>query len=198
METKEDFESLTITFTFTNGEIRRSLKDDLELSDPALIDDYLIKHPANTAYWNAMWQMSKSRVEKLKYRLEVYYAELDKNLREKALEDGEKLSEPQIKQLIISDSKYRKIKEQLLDLQEQDGLLKAAVEALGHMKSSLISFSSNLREEKKGLPRFYNEEKAKATLRFNSDMKEKKEQPFTDDELKRIREIHIKKNQEKV
>jgi hypothetical protein len=133
-----------------NGEVhKRNLANDLSV-DEEHINDTLIDAPGKTAYWNYLYQCQKSIVSKQKVKVERYAAELGKRLREEARADDHRTTDKSVADEIASDEIYQSLQNELLDMEELENQLKAAVEAIRELRSTLISLSANLRTE--GMP----------------------------------------------
>jgi len=144
---KSEIPDMIITIKENDMEYTRNLRDDVTIDDPQKINEYLVTNPGKTAFWNMRWQACKTALKRAELRVDTYRASLDKKIWEKAEEDEIELRESEIKSLILLDDKYQELQENYLKLLEQEGYLKAAVEAMKTLYGALRDLSANYRSE---------------------------------------------------
>ncbi len=122
----------------------RNLSDDLRV-DEEHINEYLTRAPGLTAYYNMLYEKQRSIVTRNKVALERLYATLDAQYRKQKRDDDQKPVNAEIENLVKLNDDYCTLEDQLVENQETLNLLKAAVESIKEMRSTLISLSANMR-----------------------------------------------------
>lgn len=95
-------------------ELRKGLKIDVDS-----LDEELVTQPDRYDRAGRNYARVISRRDKKDNELEVLKATLDKEIREQAAADEEKITEPQIKQSIQRDPDYIKVQGEYFDLKRQ-------------------------------------------------------------------------------
>jgi hypothetical protein len=124
---------------------QRNLSDDLSVSEDH-INEYLIRSPALTAYWNMLHEKQRSIVQRTEVAVKRKRGEIAKRQRELRRSDNEKISVSEIESLIDCDPDFQEIENQYLDLCDNERLLKGAVDSIKELRSILISLSANMRQ----------------------------------------------------
>lgn len=124
--------------------VKRNLSEDLRV-DEEHINDYLLKAPAITAYWNTLYEQQRSATTRCRVALERKKAELDQRFRKEAKADGRKISNTEVEALIMTHGEYTVLEDEYLNHRETELTLKGAVEAVKEYRSTLISLSANMR-----------------------------------------------------
>jgi hypothetical protein len=125
---------------------RRDLMEDLVV-DEEHIDQYLIEAPGKTAWWHHLYEQQKTRCQKQEVKIERLAAELDVKFRKEADDDSRRVTDKAILSLIKTDEEYQGLEDELLEMKETLNILKAAVAAIGELRSTLISLSANMRTQ---------------------------------------------------
>jgi hypothetical protein len=141
-QSKDGGIEVSVTISGTNH--TRSLSDDLKVTEEH-IQEVLIQAPGKTAHWNLLYQQQKSIKGRVKTSLESKHAELNLRFRKEANQDGVKISANEVEAKILCSPEYQELQNILLDEQEKENVLKACVDAIDELKSTLISLSANMR-----------------------------------------------------
>lgn len=149
----QDIENLT--------QVQSDLADDLKFT-PEDINAAYMNQPAKFAYWAIIAAQSKSALDKKKLEVErqedflkkTLVGELDRVVRQNLETEGERVTEAKVSSNIFvharyleEQSKLYQLQEEMLELQQQYGLLYAAKEAMIHRKDMLVSLGAQLRQE---------------------------------------------------
>jgi hypothetical protein len=127
----------------------RQLQKDLAFSENNL-DDAFMSQPGFFAHYSGVSHRAARRHDQLSQQEKLVYAKIDNEVRQKAFEDGEKVTEPVVKNRILLDSRHRKITERMLDAKAVAGMTKDACESFKQRRDMLIQVGANVREEFKG------------------------------------------------
>jgi hypothetical protein len=119
--------------------------------DKTDLEHEFLTHSDKFAYYAGLSELAQARADKVKFELEVLYAQLDINKRKMfnaaVDEDGKKFkyTEKMVENEIIADASYQKKMDQLLELQKTASLMNRAREAFNHRKEMLIQLANNSR-----------------------------------------------------
>ena len=138
-----------------------NLKVDLQFT-PEDINTAYMEHPTKFAYWAVVAAQAKAVMDKKKLEVErqdeflrkTLVGELDRIVRCNLESDGEKVTEAKVASNIYVHPRYLEeqaklytLQDELLELQNQHGLLCAAKDAMIHRKDMLVSMGAQLRQE---------------------------------------------------
>lgn len=138
-----------------------NLGDDLKFT-PEDINIAYMEQPAKFAYWSVVAAQAKSAVDKKKLEVErqdeymkkALVGELDRVVRHNLELEGERVTEAKVTNNIYAHPRYREeqdklyaLQDELMELQNQYGLLYAAKDAMIHRKDMLVSMGAQLRQE---------------------------------------------------
>lgn len=119
--------------------------------DKTDLEHEFLTHSDKFAYYAGLSELAQARADKVKFELEVLYAQLDIGKR-KAFnaaidEDGKKFkyTEKMVENEIIADTAYQAKMDQLLELQKTASLMNRAREAFNHRKEMLVQLANNSR-----------------------------------------------------
>lgn len=132
----------------SESEFSKTINDFIKI-DPSQIQNNLLEHAANFAWFAVLHSKAQSKRERLKFELKVLEAELDKNIRAQAYELGKKITEKEIEMKIMSNPSYKEKMSDFLTAREEEDLLDAIVQAFIQRKDMLVSFVSLQKEELK-------------------------------------------------
>ena len=136
--------NINVAVTIRGISHTRNLSEDLNV-DEENIQTVLQQAPGKTAYWHMLYEQQRSIVQRIKVAMERKYAKLNMQFRKDATNDGAKTSTNEIEARILCDEDYQTLQDRYLDEQEKERILKAAINSLDELRSTLISFSSNMR-----------------------------------------------------
>ena len=109
---------------------------DLEIDRDSLDQEWL-KQPQLYFRYAKLASDADAEMGKIKERLETTKAEQDGYIREKAKEDGEKITEKIVESRIIAGKAYKYIFDQFNVAKHEVGIMRAAVMAMEQRKSAL-------------------------------------------------------------
>lgn len=127
--------------------VKRKLSDDLAV-DEEHINDTLLRAPGITAYWASLYERQRGITQRKKVELERLRAQKDKHYRTLAKRGSDRVSNAEIAAMIQTDEEYTAVEDEYLQLHETELILKAALEAIKELRSTLISLSANMRTER--------------------------------------------------
>lgn len=120
--------------------------DDLPI-DETQLDKLLCDQPGTHGRYGRITALAKAKVERVDSALEELEAQLYLKIRKKKDSGEEKLTEPMIKAMIVTDSTRLALVNKLMEAKEQFEVALAAKEASAHKKDCLISIGANRRAE---------------------------------------------------
>lgn len=137
------------------------LKTDLEFTPEDIISAYH-QYPTKFAQWTVVAAQAKVAADKKKLEVDhqeefmkkSLMGELDKTVRHKMDEQGEKITEARVTNAIYVHSRFLEeqnklhlLQDELIELQYQAGLLMAAKDAMIHLKDMLVATGIQLHQE---------------------------------------------------
>ena len=111
------------------------------------INTELSEQPSKFAWYATLYELAKAKVVDLKSRLETLESELNKEIREKALDGGRKITVDSVRAEVITSRKFKALTEVYNNALREQGLLMVAKQAFEQRKDMLISIASNMRNE---------------------------------------------------
>lgn len=142
----KEISTLNSVFHVEDVDIESTLDVDVSL-DRLRINDEFEDHARLFGWYATAYELAADRERRLKVDLERCYANLDPLARQHLEDAGVRPSEKKVENIIITNSTYVEIQDDLLDAQKQTGLLKAAKEAMVVKKDALVTLGANLRAE---------------------------------------------------
>lgn len=131
---------------FTVGKDTYSLSEVFGIDQTRVSDEFA--HQAGTfAYFGQLLAKAEHRVAMLDMQKDQMYGEMDGSIRELYAVNGNKITEPQIKAMILSEQKYVKVQEEYAKADYEASLLKIIVKALEQKATMLIGLGATLRQE---------------------------------------------------
>ena len=123
--------------------------EDVGFSETNLTSAF-IEQASKFSYYAAAHARAERQEARLKHRVDIVEAMLDRRFRKEAKESGEKVTEPQIAKMIICEPEHQTAVSEYIDGKQVSNVCKAAVEAFRHRRDMLIQIGADAREEKKG------------------------------------------------
>lgn len=113
------------------------------------INEELSGQPASFAWYATLHELAKSKVQTLKYQLELLESQLDQDFRKNwdAKVGNIKMTEASLQAVIKATPDYQELMETYLEAQKNQGILGVAKQAFEQRKDMLISISANMRGE---------------------------------------------------
>ena len=160
-ETKRDLSILSINVKTSNSENLIDLSKDLKI-DMDNINKAFCDQPAKFAWWATVTAQAKTLVDRKKleiakqeeYLKKTLVGELDAIVRTNLELNGEKVTETKVSNSIYSHELYlqtqeelHKLREELLELQQNLSVLEIARDAMIQRKDMLISLGAQIRNE---------------------------------------------------
>ena len=140
-----DFLQVTVKLD-TGRKYQGDMREELEI-DPSQINQELQEQPAKFAWWATIHSLSQARVDDLKRRMDLREAELSKEFREAAIEDGTKLTEKSIEHAITRDLEYQEMAQALVNAKRDAGIFQVARDAFKQRADAMVTLSTNLRHQ---------------------------------------------------
>lgn len=131
---------------FVDGE---KLRDDLAPNQHNL-DLSLMSQAGLFAYYGTLAAQAQAQLDKYEQMEEIILARLDRKVRDRAIADGTKLTEPQVKAQIQLEPEAVGIRSAVNKARMIASVAKSAAEAFRHRRDMLIQLAINSREERKG------------------------------------------------
>ena len=116
------------------------------------------------AYYGALAAERESFANRLETVVDAKEATLARQIRAKALDEGKKLSEKMVEELVRSDPSWIKMKNAVYEAQAQASIAKAFVQSLVDRRDMLIQLGADRRDESKGQLRMLEIQKDNAKL----------------------------------
>lgn len=116
------------------------------------LEDHLEQHAARFAWYGNLHAMALVEEAKSKQELAIVYAQLDKKVRSEAQSASMKLTEKMVENTVLTHPDYCRFQDIYNDKQEQQLLLKNAMDALRIAKDMIIQKAFNHRSEYHGDP----------------------------------------------
>ena len=136
-------------FTVRNFIDEAKLAEDLSYSLTNL-SDAMQQQAGLTSHYSTLAAKAQRQVDDVTLLLEATESAVYRQLRDKALKDEEKVTEPQLKQNVASSPRMLAIKRALNEAKQIAAVAKGAVVAIRHRKDMLIQEGAASREERKG------------------------------------------------
>lgn len=140
------------------------LKQDVQYSEAAISNAYA-DQASKFVHYAYLGHQAQHQADRLKSKLELMEARIDKEIREDAADEKKKITEKQIASQILLDARYQRAHEQYLEAKMIAGLAKEALEAFRQRRDMLIQVGADLREEMKGELRMRAKEERKSDLK---------------------------------
>jgi len=127
-------------------EIQKDILKDLDIRCDDLSEEFS-KQAGKFAHWAFLSERKKAQKDYAKLRLEVFSAELGKELR---IRDSVKQTDKSIENEIKSNSEWKKLNKEHILLKYEESILSVAVEAFNQRCQMLISLGAHARSELEG------------------------------------------------
>ena len=127
----------------------KQLKKDLAFS-PADLSSAMIEQASLFAHYGQLAAEASHQVDVVKVLLENAEAAMSQKIRNKAVDEGEKLTEPMVTAKVAREPYVRNLKRALNKAKRVEATGKMAVESFRHRKDMLVQLGSTSREEMKG------------------------------------------------
>lgn len=118
--------------------------------NPSDLDTAMIEQSSLFVHYAEQAAKAQNQADNLKMVLEVREAQIDKELRDAAAENGEKVTEAMLNKAIVRDPRYVKALKAYNEAKMIADLAKNACEAFKHRRDMLIQLGNKAREEMKG------------------------------------------------
>lgn len=117
--------------------------DELTKLEYSKITEALLKYPSSVAWVGSLREEVLRQLQEAEDQREELYAELDLACRRA----NPNAKERHIKSLILTDPQYKSLLQRIRELQYLEGKLKAILNALAKMESSLVQLSTLYKKE---------------------------------------------------
>ncbi|MEO9457216.1 hypothetical protein [Chromobacterium phragmitis] len=131
----------------TNFVDPEQLRKDVSISD-AKLDEELINHSAMLAYYGGLAAKARLQRDKCKTSLEIGEAKLSETIRQRMMDDGQKVTEARLEQLVRCDPKYAMLRQLYDEANAACEQTLVALEAFKQRSSMLIQLASSSRQER--------------------------------------------------
>jgi len=138
--------SITTEFNLPGGLEEVDFVSELKI-DRGSLDNELTQQPSKYAFYATLASIAEDMVEQNKLKLQVIEAELDKAIRQKAMEDKIKLTETQVNNMMVGLEEWQDTKRKFLSAKKNMNILNSIVQAWEHRKSMLVSLSLKAKRE---------------------------------------------------
>lgn len=128
------------------------------------LDKAFLEQSSLRAYYGALAAERESFANRLETVVDAKEATLARQIRAKALDEGKKLSEKMVEELVRSDPSWIKMKNAVYEAQAQASIAKAFVQSLVDRRDMLIQLGADRRDESKGQLRMLEIQKDNAKL----------------------------------
>lgn len=125
------------------------LQKDLSFS-PVNLTDAMMQQASMFVHYGTLASKASRQVDDLKMLLDVAESKIDKAIRDKAIEDGEKITEAAIGKRINAHPKMVELTKLLNEAKQIEKLCAVAVEGFRHRRDMLVQTGLLAREEMKG------------------------------------------------
>lgn len=117
------------------------------------LDGEFLTHSDKFAYYAGLAELALARSERVKFELDVLYAQLDVEKRQQFATYNESLdaksklkqTEKMVENEVIGDARYAEKMNEYLELKKTAAILNRAREAFNHRKEMLVQLASNSR-----------------------------------------------------
>lgn len=138
---------LRLQFALNKRRYKIDLIAELRINDNNLNTE-IEQQPAKFAWFAVLYNHAVSTYDKLyEYKKEVY-AKLDKRVRQRLEDRGQRVTDKKVDAIIRRSTAYKKITNRVLDARHDMNILQYVVESFRQRKDMLQSLSVNIREEK--------------------------------------------------
>ena len=125
------------------------LKKDVAFSDTDLTTP-MMQQAALYAHYARISAEATHQLDNFKMYLELQESKIDKEIRDAAVEAGEKFSEKKILSMITTDKRYIKMVKKVNESKMIASIAKESLESLKHRRDMLVQIGVTSREEMKG------------------------------------------------
>lgn len=127
----------------------KKLREDVAFNEHNLNESFM-NQAAHVAYYSVIAHRSAEAHEKAKAKLDLVEAMIDNELRNEAIDKGEKVTEALLAKKIKLDTRYQAAQYAVIEARTKAGITKDAMEAFRHKRDMLIQVGADQREEMKG------------------------------------------------
>jgi hypothetical protein len=125
------------------------LKSDLEINEIDLSAS-MMRHAGLFAHYAVLHSQAELQFAKKEQLLEVIESRVDKEIRDKAVANAQKITEAAIEKQVRADPRYIRAKSIVNEARQVSTLAKMATDTFRHRKDMLIQTAQNQREERNG------------------------------------------------
>lgn len=121
--------------------------------NPIVVGNILAENAQLEARWNVLYNEAVAEYEKKELDIDIAKAKQDLDIRTRALQNNDKMTETKITNMIIRDPKYKKIQQELIEIKRKMNNLKSVAQAfvsrgnktitLAHLVNSEMKLSNN-------------------------------------------------------
>lgn len=152
----KDFSGLAEDLLVAGKERGNPIDEDVKINPVDLTYEFET-HPEKYAWWAFLAEHAKAEVEDLKNRLNVLYAQLDFQVRDKARQEEEvaksqkrkpiKYTEKMVESEILIAGEYQDLAKELIRTKKVAGIAAAGRAAMDHRRDMLLQIGANYRVE---------------------------------------------------
>ena len=140
---------------------------DLDFS-PEDLSEAFHKQSGRFSYYAAKHAQAERQEARVKLNIDMVEATLDTQIRRKAKNEKEKLTETQITRMITLSPKYQEAVNDHIDAKQISSVCKSVAESFRQRRDMLIQLGADQREEKKGVLRMKESPSERAHKMFGS------------------------------
>jgi hypothetical protein len=138
-------------------EIRNFINPDQAMRQLAVdemnLNDSFVKQAGHFSFYAAKHAQAERQEHRAKFNIEIQEATIDKELRQEARANKEKITETQITRLITLRPEYQDALNDHIEAKQISNVCKSVAESFRQKRDMLIQLGADQREEKKGAPR---------------------------------------------
>jgi hypothetical protein len=114
------------------------------------LDETIMRHAGLFAYYGEIAAKAQEQFDKFQQLEGIINARLDQKIRDKAVKDGVKLTEAQVKARVILEPEYIAIQTAVNEARKVAAVCKTNAESFRQRRDMIVQGAFNTREEKKG------------------------------------------------
>lgn len=123
-----------------------TLREIVKINADNLMEEFC-EHPSKYAWFATLCEICSAEAETKEFAIDVLRANLDEEKRNNFKNENVKTTEAMVTAAILTDKRYKVLKEELIEVNKQHGILKAIAKSLDHRKDMLIQLGSTKRQE---------------------------------------------------
>lgn len=128
---------------------QEQLKSDLSFS-PNTLDDAMMTQPGLFAHYATQSAKAQLQCDRMKSQLELVEAMLDKEIRDQANENSQKITEALVEKTIKRDPRYQEAVSNYNEAKMVASLTRSVTDAFVQRRDMLVQIGKDLREERAG------------------------------------------------